>query len=67
RQRAIVDAAAALAPTPAALTAAHLGRLRAVGLSADGVRDLVAVAAMTAWTNRLAMTLGNATTRDPDW
>lgn len=67
RQRAIVDAAAALAPTPAALTAAHLARLRAVGVGADGVRDLVAVAAMTAWTNRLAMTLGNATTRDPDW
>ncbi|WP_170301339.1 peroxidase-related enzyme [Saccharopolyspora hirsuta] len=67
RQRAIVDAAAALAPTPTALTSAHIGRLRAAGVSAEGIRDLIAVAAMTAWTNRLAMTLGNATTRDTDW
>ncbi|MCI2423351.1 peroxidase-related enzyme [Saccharopolyspora sp. K220] len=59
RQRAIVDAVGALAPTPAALGATDIRRLHAVGLSADDVRDLVAVAAMFAWANRLMMTLGN--------
>ncbi|SDY81526.1 uncharacterized peroxidase-related enzyme [Saccharopolyspora shandongensis] len=60
RRRAIVDTAGALAPTPAALSAADIRRLHAVGLSADDVRDLVAVSAMFTWDNRLLMTLGNA-------
>ncbi|MGP4021282.1 peroxidase-related enzyme [Saccharopolyspora sp. 5N708] len=60
RQRAIVDAVGALSPTPAALDAADIRRLHAAGLSADDARDLIAVAAMFAWTNRLLMTLGNA-------
>ncbi|MBB5153735.1 peroxidase-related enzyme [Saccharopolyspora phatthalungensis] len=59
RQRAIVDAAGALAPTPAALADTDIRRLRAVGLSLDDIRDLVAVSAMFAWANRLMLTLGN--------
>ncbi|GAA0512103.1 hypothetical protein GCM10011581_02420 [Saccharopolyspora subtropica] len=59
RHRAIIDAAGALATTPAALTAGHLARLAAVGLGADEVRDLLAVAALFSWTNRLTATLGN--------
>ncbi|MGI8309883.1 peroxidase-related enzyme [Saccharopolyspora hattusasensis] len=60
RQRAVVDAASALARTPAALAAADIRRLHSAGLNVDDVRDLVAVSAMFAWNNRLLMTLGNA-------
>ncbi|RRO15415.1 hypothetical protein EIL87_15220 [Saccharopolyspora rhizosphaerae] len=60
RLRAVVDVAGALTVTPAALTAADVRRLRSAGLDADDVHDLVAVASMFAWDNRLIMTLGNA-------
>jgi uncharacterized peroxidase-related enzyme len=58
RQRAVVDAAGGLALTPPRLTAVDAGRLRQVGLDDAQVRDLVAVAAMFSWANRLMMTLG---------
>jgi cysteine synthase A len=58
RQRAVVDAAGSLALTPPRLTAADAGRLRQAGLDDAQVRDLVAVAAMFSWANRLMMTLG---------
>ncbi|GAA2338113.1 hypothetical protein GCM10009854_12890 [Saccharopolyspora halophila] len=58
--RAVVDAAGKLAHTPAALTAPEVRRLHQAGLDADDVHDLVAVAAMFAWDNRLIMALGNA-------
>ncbi|GAB3692670.1 peroxidase-related enzyme [Saccharopolyspora tripterygii] len=60
RLRAVVDVAGALSYTPAALGAADIRRLHAVGLDADDVHDLVAVGSMFAWDNRLIMTLGNA-------
>jgi uncharacterized peroxidase-related enzyme len=61
RQRAIVAAAAAAAVTPPAIGTADIALLREVGLDDDAVRDLIAVAAMFAWANRLMMTLGTAT------
>lgn len=60
RLRAVVDTAGKLAHTPAALTEPDVRRLRAAGLAADDVADLIAVASMFAWDNRLIMTLGNA-------
>ena len=60
RLRAVVDAAAKLADTPAALTEPDVRRLHAAGLAADDVSDLVAVASMFAWENRPIMALGNA-------
>jgi uncharacterized peroxidase-related enzyme len=65
QHRAIVDAAGALAPTPAALAATDVRRLHEVGLGPDDVRDLLAVAAMFAWANRLMMTLGNPIAQTP--
>ncbi|MFC5833317.1 peroxidase-related enzyme [Nonomuraea insulae] len=60
RQRAIVDVAAHAAVTPPALTVDDIHRLHAAGLDDDAVRDMIAVAAMFAWANRLMMTLGSA-------
>jgi uncharacterized peroxidase-related enzyme len=61
RQQAIVAVAAAAAVTPPNINAADVATLRAVGLDDDAVRDMIAVAAMFAWANRLMMTLGEAT------
>ncbi|MFC7341317.1 peroxidase-related enzyme [Saccharopolyspora griseoalba] len=58
--RAVVDAAGKLARTPAALAEPDVRRLHQAGLDADDVHDLVAVASMFAWDNRLIMALGNA-------
>ena len=58
RQRAVIDVAGGLALTPPRLAATDVGRLRQAGLGDGDVRDLVAVAAMFSWANRLMMTLG---------
>ena len=60
RLRAVVDVAGKLARTPASLTEPDVRRLHAAGLPAEDVCDLVAVASMFAWDNRLIMVLGNA-------
>ena len=60
RQRAIVAVAAAAAVTPPSVTPWHIALLHDAGLDDDAVRDLIAVAAMFAWANRLMMTLGSA-------
>ena len=61
RQRAIVAVAASAAVTPPAIDSSDIALLREVGLDDEAVRDLIAVAAMFAWANRLMMTLGSAT------
>lgn len=60
RNRAIVDFAAALTRDPAALSAADLAPLRAVGLSDAEILDIVNATAMFAWANRLLQTLGES-------
>jgi uncharacterized peroxidase-related enzyme len=58
RERAIVDFAVKLTPTPPALTAADLKPLRQLGLTDQEILDLAQATAMFAWANRLMQTLG---------
>ncbi|MFT3720361.1 CMD domain-containing protein [Pseudorhodoferax sp.] len=58
RERAIVAASIALTRTPAAFGAAQLQPLRAAGLSALEMLDLVHAIAIFAWANRLMLNLG---------
>lgn len=58
RWRAIVDAAAHLAATPTAFSAADVTALRAVGLGDAEIYDVVHAGAFFAWANRLMLTLG---------
>jgi uncharacterized peroxidase-related enzyme len=58
RQAAVVALAAKLTQDPASLRASDAGRLRALGLSDGQILDLVHVAAMFAWANRLMQSLG---------
>ncbi|MBV9356518.1 MAG: peroxidase-related enzyme, partial [Chloroflexi bacterium] len=58
RWQAIVDLAVALAPTPPALGARHVERLRQLGLADLEILDVIQAAAFFAWANRLMLTLG---------
>jgi alkylhydroperoxidase domain protein len=58
RWQAIVDLAVALAPTPPALGARHVERLRELGLADLEILDVIQAAAFFAWANRLMLTLG---------
>ena len=58
RERALVDVAVKLTSEPAAVTAADLAPLRALGLSDLEILDLIHATAMFAWANRLLETLG---------
>lgn len=58
RWDAIVHAAAALTATPPAFSAAHIDRLRDVGLSELEIADVVHAAAFFNWANRLMLSIG---------
>ena len=58
RERAIVQAAIALTQAPGRFTAAELQPLRAAGLSALELLDLIHAVAIFAWANRLMLNLG---------
>ena len=58
RRKAIVDYAAKLTRDPAAVGAADLAPLRAIGLDDLEILDLTNSVAMFAWANRLMQTLG---------
>ncbi|WP_413452452.1 peroxidase-related enzyme [Georgenia phoenicis] len=58
RWAAVVDLAAALAASPSRATAAHVARLRGLGLESLELVDLVASVAFFSWANRLMLTLG---------
>jgi uncharacterized peroxidase-related enzyme len=58
RERAVVDYAVKLTRDPAAMTAADLAPLRAIGLSDMEILDVTQATAMFAWANRLMQTLG---------
>jgi alkylhydroperoxidase domain protein len=58
RWNAIVAASVALAATPIAFGAAHVARLRAVGLDDAEVVDVIHGAAFFNWANRLMLSLG---------
>jgi alkylhydroperoxidase domain protein len=58
RRDAITDFAAALSAAPPRADAGHVDRLRAVGLSAAEIADIVHAAAFFSWANRLMLTLG---------
>jgi alkylhydroperoxidase domain protein len=58
RRDAITDFAAALSATPPRATAAHVARLREVGLSNAEISDIVHASAFFSWANRLMLTLG---------
>jgi uncharacterized peroxidase-related enzyme len=58
RERAIVDYAAKLTRTPAAVGADDLAALRAVGLSDLAILDLSHVIGMFTWANQLFLSLG---------
>lgn len=58
RWNAIVAASVALTETPPTFGPDHVARLKAAGLSADEVFDVVHGAAFFNWANRLMLTLG---------
>ncbi|MDA8456029.1 peroxidase-related enzyme [Acidovorax sp. GBBC 3334] len=60
RERAIVQASAALTRTPGAFGPQHLAPLRAAGLSDLEILDALHAAALFAWANRLMLNLGEA-------
>ena len=60
RERAIVQASITLTQSPAAFDAQALAPLRAAGLSALEMLDLVHAVAIFAWANRLMLNLGEA-------
>lgn len=60
RERAIVQASAALTRTPGAFGAQHLQPLRDAGLSDLEILDALHAAALFAWANRLMLNLGEA-------
>lgn len=60
RWDAIVAASAALTSTPVAFDAAHVARLRDVGLGDDEIVDVINAASFFAWANRLMLSLGGA-------
>jgi len=60
RERAIVQASAALTRTPGTLGAQHLAPLRDAGLSDLEILDALHAAALFAWANRLMLNLGEA-------
>src|SRR5690606_4296319 len=60
RERALVQASAALTRAPGAFGAQHLAPLRAAGLSDLELLDAVHAIALFAWANRLMLNLGEA-------
>jgi uncharacterized peroxidase-related enzyme len=60
RERAIVALSIALTARPGAFGAAQLQGVRAVGLSALEILDLIHAVAIFAWANRLMLNLGEA-------
>jgi uncharacterized peroxidase-related enzyme len=65
RQAAVVALAAKLTQDPASLRPSDAARLRALGLSDGQILDLVHVAAMFAWANRLMQSLGEPVSPGP--
>lgn len=63
RERAIVQASAALTRTPGGFGPQHLAPLRAAGLSDLEILDALHAAALFAWANRLMLNLGEAVFR----
>lgn len=59
RWQGIVDFSVALAKTPSTATAAHVARLREVGLTELEILDVAQSAAFFSWANRLMLTLGD--------
>ena len=60
RERAIVQASAALTRAPGSFGAHHLAALRDAGLSDLEILDTVHAVALFAWANRLMLNLGEA-------
>jgi alkylhydroperoxidase family enzyme len=60
RLGAIIAAAGLLASTPPVISASAVRRLRSNGLSEDEMVEVVLAAAFAAWTDRLALSLGEA-------
>ncbi|MFZ2427851.1 MAG: alkylhydroperoxidase domain protein [Propioniciclava sp.] len=58
RWNAVVEASAALTATPVAFGPTHVARLRAAGLGALEISDLLHAAAFFSWANRLMLSLG---------
>jgi alkylhydroperoxidase domain protein/CMD domain protein len=58
RWTAVVDFAVALSATPPRATAAHVERLRALGLAELEILDVAQAASFFAWANRLMLSLG---------
>nr|WP_218918136.1 peroxidase-related enzyme [Falsihalocynthiibacter arcticus] len=61
RDAAILAFAEALSTTPISATADHIEALRAAGLSASEISDLIHAIAIFCWANRLMHPLGSAT------
>ena len=59
RDQAIFDFAVALSKAPSEANAAHIARLREVGLDASEILDLVLSTALFGWANRLMHVLGD--------
>ncbi|RDJ27701.1 alkylhydroperoxidase domain protein [Bosea caraganae] len=55
---AVIEASAALAATPVAFGAEHVGKLRALGLDDLAIADLIHAASFFSWANRLMLSLG---------
>lgn len=61
RWDALVEAARAITITPSEFSAAHVERLRALGLTDVDIADVIAGAAFFNWANRLMLSLGEPT------
>lgn len=61
RWDALVEAARALTVTPSEFSAAHVERLRGLGLTDVDIADVIAGAAFFNWANRLMLSLGEPT------
>ncbi|HEY3058194.1 MAG TPA: alkylhydroperoxidase domain protein [Chloroflexota bacterium] len=65
RWQAVVHLAVALAPTPPALSPAHVQQLRDLGASDLEILDVIQAGAFFAWANRLMLTLGEPYVPEP--
>lgn len=58
REKAIVQFSVALTESPEAISASHIDALKAAGLNASEILDLIHSVAIFAWANRLMLNLG---------
>ncbi|WP_327582842.1 alkylhydroperoxidase domain protein [Nonomuraea sp. NBC_00507] len=62
--RAVIDASAAIAATPAEFRPEHVAALRAAGLDDLAISDTIHAAAFFNWANRLMLSLGEPTPKE---